>query len=146
MRPPEFDTPAHCRWWVAGDGGAAQVEIRLSPQRPARVQSLILAVPPATGSPLRLALDRIIALMNDGAESWPASVPAAPALDRALLIRRLRMAAAWAGRCRAGAYRAGDGEMSVTVELDGEFTRLLLTVAVDQGAGLLQQADIMLGL
>ena len=56
------------------------------------------------------------------------------------------MAAAWAGRCRAGAYRAGDGETSVTVELDGEFTRLLLTVAVDQGAGLLQQADIMLGL
>ena len=44
------------------------------------------------------------------------------------------------------AYRAGDGETSVTVELDGEFTRLLLTVAVDQGAGLLQQADIMLGL
>ncbi len=145
MRPPEFDTPAHCRWWVAGDGGAAQVEIRLSPERPARVQSLILAVPPLTGSPLRLALDRIIALMNDGATSWPASLPAAPALDRVLLIRRLRMAAAWAGRCHAGAYRAGDGETSVTVELDGEFTRLLLTVAVDRGAGLLQQADVMLG-
>jgi CubicO group peptidase (beta-lactamase class C family) len=145
-RLPEFDTPAHCRWWVTGEDGTAQVEIRLSPERPARVQSLILAVPPAGASPLRLALDRIIALMNDGATSWPASVPAAPLLDREVLIRRLRMAAAWAGRCRAGAYRAGDGETAVTVELDGEFTRLLLTVAVDRTAGLLQQADIMLGL
>ena len=97
QRSPEFYTPAHCRWWVAGDGGVAQVEIRLSPERPARVQSLILAVPPAAGL-LRLALDRIIALMNDGATSWPAAAPAAPSLDRALLVRRLRMAAAWAGR------------------------------------------------
>ena len=145
-RLPEFDTPAHCRWWVTGEDGTAQVEIRLSPERPARVQSLILAVPPAGASPLRLALDRIIALMNDGATSWPASIRAAPLLDREVLIRRLRMAAAWAGRCRAGAYRAGDGETSVTVDLDGEFTRLLLTVAVDRTAGLLQQADIMLGL
>ena len=145
-RLPEFDTPAHCRWWVTGEDGTAQVEIRLSPERPARVQSLILAVPPAGASPLRLALDRIIALMNDGATSWPASVPAAPLLDREVLIRRLRMAAAWAGRCRAGAYRAGDGETSVTVELDGEFTRLLLTVGVERTAGLLQQADVMLGL
>jgi hypothetical protein len=123
----------------------AQVEIRLSPQRPARVQSLILAVPPAGGSPLRLAVDRLIALMNDGATSWPVSIPAAPALDRALLIRRLRMAAAWAGPCRVGACRAGDGETSVTVDLDGEFTRLLLAVAVDRAGGLLQQADVMLG-
>ena len=146
QRSPEFDTPAHCRWWVAGDWGVAQVEIRLSPERPARVQSLILAVPPAAGSPLRLALDQIIALMNDGATSWPAAAPVAPSLDRALLVRRLRMAAAWAGPCRSGAFRAGDGETTVTVELDGEFTRLLLTVAVDRAGGLLQQADVLLGL
>jgi hypothetical protein len=31
------------------------------------------------------------------------------------------------------------------VELDGEFTRLLLAVAVDRAGGLLQQADVMLG-
>ena len=128
-RPPEFDTPAHCRWWVTGDRGAAQVEIRLSPERDPLVQSLILAVPPAAGSPLRLLLDQIIALMNDGTAAWPASVPAAPALDRTLLMRRLRAAAAWAGTCRAGAFRAGDGETSVTAELDGEFARLQLTVA-----------------
>ncbi len=145
-RPPEFDTPAHCRWWIAGDGGQAQVEIRLSPERPARVQSLILAIPPAADSPLRHALDQAITLMNDGATSWPAALPPAASLDQALVIRRLRMASAWAGACRAGAYRAGDGESSVTVDLEGEFARLVLTVAVDRAGGALQQADVMLAL
>ena len=145
-RPPEFDTPAHCRWWVTGDRGVAQVEMRLNPEREPLVQSLILAVPPAAGSPLRLLLDRIIALMNDGTAAWPASVPAAPGLDRTLLIRRLRAAAAWAGTCRAGAFRAGDGETSVTAELDGEFARLQLTMVVDRTGGLLQQADVTLGI
>ena len=145
-RPPEFDTPAHCRWWVTGDRGAAQVEIRLSPEREPLVQSLILAVPPAAGSPLRLLLDQIIAVMNDGTAAWPGSAPPVPALDRPLLMRRLRAAATWAGICRAGAFRAGDGETLVTAELDGEFARLQLTVAVDRAAGMLQQADVTLGI
>jgi CubicO group peptidase (beta-lactamase class C family) len=145
-RPPEFDTPAHCRWWIAGERGQAQVEIRLSPEHPARVQSLVLAIPPAAGSPLREAASQVIALMNGGATSWPAFLQAAASLDQALVIRRLRMASAWAGACRPGAYRAGDGESSVTVELEGEFARLVLTVAVDRAGGALQQADVMLGL
>ena len=53
------------------------------------------------------------------------------------------MAGAWAGRCRLGAYRAGNGELSTTVELDGETARLVLAVEVD-AAGHLRQADIML--
>jgi hypothetical protein len=60
-----------------------------------------------------------------------------------LLLRQLRMAGAWAGRCRPGAYRAGNGERSTTVELDGETARLVLAVEVD-AAGQLRQADIAL--
>ena len=48
--PPEFDTPAHCRWWLAGERGVVQAQIQLNPERPPRVQSLTLAVPPAAGS------------------------------------------------------------------------------------------------
>ena len=46
-------------------------------------------------------------------------------------------------RSRLGAYRAGNGELSTTVELDGETARLVLAVEVD-AAGHLRQADIML--
>ena len=144
-RLPESDTPAHCRWWVAGDRGTAQVEIRLNPERSPRVQSLILAVPPAVGSPLQSMLAQIITLMNDGAMSWPGAVAAAPGLDRSLVLRRLRAAGAWAGPCRAGVYRAGDGESTVTVELEGQFARLILAVAVNRAGGALQQADVLLG-
>ena len=179
-RLPEFDSPAHCRWWLTGNGavtgkgalagaGAAgeesavaenavadageaaragmvvQAELRLSPECPPRVQSLTLAVPPAAGSPLRLWLDRMVALLNDGPAEWPSSLPAAPSLDTALLMRRLRMAAAWAGRCRLEAYRAGDGDTHATVDLDGDSASLVLTVVIGRPDGELQQADIMLG-
>ena len=48
-RQPEFDTPAHCRWWLTGERGVVQAQIQLNPERPPRVQSLTLAVPPAAG-------------------------------------------------------------------------------------------------
>jgi CubicO group peptidase (beta-lactamase class C family) len=161
-RLPEFDSPAHCRWWLAGNGAVAeggagpaagavagegavvQAELRLTPERPPRVQSLTLAVPPAAGSPLRLWLDRIVALLNDGPAQWPSSLPAAPSLDTALLMRRLRMAAAWAGPCRLAAYRAGNGTTHTTVDLDGDSASLALTVVIAPD-GDLQQAEIMLG-
>ena len=39
---PESDSPAHARWWVAGDGGRARLEIRLTPELPPRIQTLAL--------------------------------------------------------------------------------------------------------
>ncbi len=148
-RHPEFDSPAHCRWWLAGTAArerlVVQAELRLTPERPPRVQSLTLALPPAAGSPLRLGLDRIVALLNDGAAEWPSSLPTAPSLDTALLTRRLRTAAAWAGRCRITGYRSGDGETSATVDLQGDFASLVLAVVIVRPGGELHQADIALG-
>src|SRR5262249_6931148 len=51
-RPAEYDSPAHCRWWLRGERGTVQVEIGLTPLTEPRVQSLRLAVPPAQGSVL----------------------------------------------------------------------------------------------
>ncbi len=48
-RPAQSDTPAHRRWWLAGERGTVAVAIQLNPQRPPRVQSLGIAVPPAPG-------------------------------------------------------------------------------------------------
>jgi Beta-lactamase len=147
-RRPEFDTPAHCRWWLAGERGVVQAQIQLNPERPPRVQSLTLAVPPAAGSPLGGTLAAVVAWLNgsdgnDGTDRyWPDSIPVAETVDAGLLARRLRMAAVWAGPARLGAYRAGDGGASVAVELVGEHATLTLTLVVDPASGLLRQADL----
>jgi CubicO group peptidase (beta-lactamase class C family) len=142
-RPPEFDSPAHCRWWLRGDHGAVQAEIKLTPEHHPRVQSLTLAVPPAPGAPLGRALESLISLLNGGAPDWPSAIPVSGGVDTGMLLRQVRMAGAWAGRCRPGAFRAGNGERSTTVELDGETARLVLAVVIDAD-GHLRQADITL--
>ncbi len=140
-RRPEHDTPAHSRWFLTGEGGTVQAQIQLNPQRPPRVQSLTLAIPPAAGSALAKTLDAVVAWLNSGETSWPRAVPVASGTDAGLLRRRLRMAAAWTGAVATGAYRAGDGVAAVTVELDGEHAFALLTLLVDPSTGALRAAD-----
>jgi CubicO group peptidase (beta-lactamase class C family) len=142
-RPAESDTPAHCRWWLAGERGVVQAQIQLTPERPPRVQSLALAVPPAAGSPLGDTLAAILDWLNGTERDWPKAVPVAQTVDAGLLARRLRMAAAWAGECRPGAYRAGDGIASAVVELIGEHATLTLTLVVDPASGQVRQADVL---
>ena len=80
-RPAEFDSPAHCRWWMRGERGAVQAEIRLTPERRPRVQSLVLAVPPAPDSALAQILASLVSLLNDGTGGWPASLPVSATVD-----------------------------------------------------------------
>jgi CubicO group peptidase (beta-lactamase class C family) len=144
-RPFESDSPAHCRWWLRGERGVVQAEIRLTPERHPRVQSLAIAVPPTPDSALGQALESLVMLLNDKSGDLPPTRPASSSVDADLLVRQLRAAGAWAGRCQPGAFRGGDGESSSTVELDGETARLILTVVVDPAQRLLHQADITLG-
>jgi hypothetical protein len=147
-RPPEFDSAAHCRWFLRGERGTVQVEIGLAPLVQPLVQSLRLAVPPAPGSVLLRLLDALIGLLNDGSAiggpQWPDWLPVADDVDTTQLARRLAVAAAWSGRCTAGAFRAGDGESSATVELEGPLGRALLAITVDEQAELLRQAEVTL--
>jgi CubicO group peptidase (beta-lactamase class C family) len=133
VRPPESGSPAHSRWWLTGSDGTVQVEILLTPECPPRVQSLILAVPPAAGSPLDIAVTAVVDWMNGQGP--------APRLE-GTVMRRLKAAAAWAGQCRRGAIAAGDGSTTVTVDLAGEYAPLALSVSVDAASGHLRQADI----
>jgi CubicO group peptidase (beta-lactamase class C family) len=141
-RPGQSDTPAHRRWWLKGERGTVAVTIQLNPQRPPRVQSLAIAVPPAPGSVLARTLAALIAWLNHGAAAWPATVPIAPSADAGLISRRLRMAAVWAGQLTPGAFPAGDGSSSATVELTGEHARATLSVLINPDTGELRQADI----
>jgi len=141
-RPAESDTPAHRRWWLTGDRGTVQAQIQLSPQRPPRVQSLTVAVPPAKDSVLARALATMVEWLNAGTGAWPAALPVAAAADAGLIARRLRMAGVWAGTCMAGAYRGGDGGASVAVELVGEHATIVLSLLVNPATGELRQADV----
>jgi len=143
-RPAESDTPAHRRWWLTGDRGTVQAQIQLSPQRPPRVQSLTLAVPPAKDSVLARTLAVIVEWLNVGAGAWPAALPISAYADAGLIARRLRMAGVWAGSCTAGAYRAGDGGASTAVELVGEHGTIVLSLLVNPATGELRQADVTL--
>ncbi len=141
-RAAEFDSPAHCRWWLRGEHGAVQAEIRLTPERPPRVQSFTLAVPPAPDSSLGHVIEALLTFLNDNPHDLPLTLPVAGSVDAGLLTRQLRVAAAWAGRCQPSALRGGDGETRSTVELAGETARLILSVVVDPAEHLLQEADI----
>ncbi len=141
-RPAESDSAAHCRWWLRGDRGVVQAEILLTPEPRPRVQLITVAVPPAPGSALGRALDRLISLLNDQGPEWPPALAASGTLDTPLLLRQLRTTAAWAGQCRPGAFRSGDGETSAAIELDGATAKLILAISVDPAEHLLQQADI----
>jgi len=144
IRPAEFDSPAHCRWWLRGEHGLTQAEIRLTPEWHPRVQSLEIAVPPAPDSALRQALDRLVSLLNEGASHWPSSLSVSATVDAGLLIRQFRVAAGWAGPCRPGAFRDGNGKTSVAIELDGETARLILTISLDPAERYLDHAEITL--
>jgi CubicO group peptidase (beta-lactamase class C family) len=145
-RPAEFDSPAHCRWWLHGERGDTQVEILLTPENPPRVQSLAVTVPPAADSALwrqtRALIDLLNSSLSDGAPSWPAELPVSGLVDSGLLLRQLRMARAWAGACRPGAFCGGNGQTSTVIELDGEHAGLTLAVELDRGQRSLRRVVI----
>jgi hypothetical protein len=140
---PEHDSPAHCRWRLAGERGTVQAQILLTPERPPRVQSLTLAVPPAPGSPLQAALDTIVAWMN-AAGTPPAPVGGGLLATDGEMWRGLRAAAVWAGQCRPGAYVAGDDPATTTVELLGEHATLTLSVTIHPATGRLVSAEVQI--
>jgi serine-type D-Ala-D-Ala carboxypeptidase/endopeptidase len=138
-RPAEFDSPAHCRWWLAGPHGRATVQIKLPPLTRARVQQLVLAIPPAPDSALAKTVASLVAAINDGAREWPGSLAVAAGVD----VRQLRLAAAWTGQCQPGGWVAGDGSGSAAVEVTGPAGQAVLAVEVS-ASGQLQRADVTL--
>jgi CubicO group peptidase (beta-lactamase class C family) len=141
-RAEESESPAHCRWWLTGEAGTVSVQIRLAPLRKPLVQQLVLAVPPAPGSALAAAIGMLTAALGEDAVSWPPGLAADGGLAVGPVLRRLRTAAAWAGRSRLDCYLAGNGQNSSTVRLAGESGDVLLTVEVGDAG--VRQVEIVL--
>ncbi len=147
-RPPECDSPAHCRWWLTGERGTVAVQIKLAPLRQPRVQQLIVPLPPASGSGLAAVLEKLAAALSAGGEvavSWPADLVTAPGLSTDDALRRLRLAAAWTGPARPDCYLAGNGSTSATVRLTGATGWADLTAEIADADGVLTRLAIALG-
>jgi len=149
-RPAECESPAHCRWWLTGEHGTAAVSIRLAPLRQPLVQQLLVAVPPASGSPLARALEVVLGLINASAAAghgagWPDELTPADGLAVDQVLRRLRVAGAWAGASGIDCYLAGDGETSATIRLAGATGDVVLAIEIGKPGGELRRADVSLG-
>lgn len=118
-RLAEYESPAHCRWWLTGERGTVAVQIKLAPLRERLVQQLVVALPPEPASPLAEVLAAIVATINSGAAEWAADVPVAEGLTPVGALRLLRLAAAWTGSCGIDCYLAGNGRTTATVRLAG---------------------------
>jgi len=147
-RPPECDSPAHCRWWLTGERGTVAVQIKLAPLRQPQVQQLIVPLPPASGSGLAAVLEKLAGALSAGGEvavSWPADLVTAPGLSSDDALRRLRLAAAWTGPARPDCYLAGNGSTSATVRLTGATGWADLTAEIADADGVLTRLTIALG-
>jgi CubicO group peptidase (beta-lactamase class C family) len=131
-REPVHDSPAHCEWWLRGPHGRLRVEIRLTPEKPERIQSLELTPALRPNDRLRVMVDEIIAALNGRTPDFPSSIATAPALDRGKLTRLMRLAAAWAGTCQHAEVRACDGETATTVKITGLSGGLTVSLKTDQ--------------
>jgi CubicO group peptidase (beta-lactamase class C family) len=143
-RPPECDSPAHCRWWLTGEHGTVAVQIKLAPLQQPLVQQLIVPVPPAPGSALHEVLDLLISSLGGNAVDWPAGLAAADGLDTGEVLRRLRLAAAWAGPCRLDSYLAGNGSTTATVLLTGPSGNAELTAEIGESGRALTRLTVSL--
>ncbi len=90
---------------------------------------------------LDTAAQSLIDVLNDD-QDWPAELKAAVNTEE--VLRQLRIASSWAGRCEVSAYLAGDGRTAVTIELTGLTGRVVLGVDVDEQAEQVQRAEVSL--
>jgi hypothetical protein len=143
-RPPEFDSPAHCRWWLTGDHGTVAVQIKLAPLQEALVQQLIVPVPPEAGSALHDVLYLLVRSLGSNLTDWPAGLETADGLDTGAALRRLRLAAAWAGPCQLDSYTAGNGSTNATVLLSGQSGSVELTAEIAESGRALTRLTVSL--
>jgi CubicO group peptidase (beta-lactamase class C family) len=129
---PEHDSPAHCRWWLRAASGAVRLEIRLSPQSPPRVQSLVVVALPDPSPAFGATLRALVAVTHDPVPTWPAAVAAAGGLDAEAAGRALRVGADVAGPQQIVGLVDGDGERKATLRLTGPRGDLVMSVETDR--------------
>ncbi|MBA2382763.1 MAG: beta-lactamase family protein [Chloroflexi bacterium] len=141
--PVERWSAAHLAWWLNGERGRVRVEILMSPDRPPRVQSLILTSVPAPSAALTAHAARIVGLLDARGPAWPNEIPLADDVDRPALDRELRAAEALFGPVTLGPPTAGDGAMTADWLLQGDRGDLTLTVELEKADGPIAKVSLV---
>ncbi len=136
-------SPAHLEWWLVGERGRVRVEILLSPERPALVQSLEITSVPEPPDALTELARRIAALLDGPGATWPDDAALGDGVDRAVLDRELRSAEALFGPVTLGPVTAGDGSREAAWRLLGERGDLTLTIELDPADGSIRTVAIV---
>jgi CubicO group peptidase (beta-lactamase class C family) len=124
----EHASPAHRSWWLRGPRGRLRVDIRLTPERPPRVQLLNLVAVPDPSRDLQRAVSLLRGSLNSTLAAVPPLLAFTDDVDRDALQRLLQAGAAWAGTVSVGDVVGGDGWSETTVRLVGSRRDLVLGV------------------
>ncbi|HYO41694.1 MAG TPA: serine hydrolase domain-containing protein [Candidatus Limnocylindrales bacterium] len=146
-RPAVTASAAHCRWWLRGERGWAEVEILVTPEASPRIQALRVTAVGDPSADLVAAAERLLdgAEMRGGvAPAWPAALAAAEAVDADRVERSMRAGTARFGRMSLGLPIAGDGRLTTTWDLVTERGgRATLKVSLDTESGAPTEAVLL---
>ena len=130
-RPTEADSPAELAWWLRGPRGWVRLAILVTPEPRPRLQRLWVR---AVGDPspaIRSLAERVLGMAARPPLAWPRDLPVTADVDRAAVLRALRVAAPRFGALGLGLPTAGDGRTTTTFDLSVERRRAELTVGLD---------------
>ena len=132
--PEQSQTRLHVAWWLADDhGGRVRVEIRLSPEAPALVQTFNVTSVPAPAEALRTRAAAVVMAINEPQPSMPTDLDLGPELDRIALDRILRIVGARHAPLVLGPATAADGLATATWRLRGHRGELDLVITLESG-------------
>ena len=133
---------AHRRWWLRGQRGWLQVAMLVSPEPEPRIQGLHIAAVLDPSEALTAIGRRLVEASGPGA-AWPAGLEAGEKVDRAVVLRGLRVIAAWLGDgpVSLGTVTGGDGSTTATWEL-GSPAAGTLRIALDKETGALAEVEV----
>ncbi len=142
--PEQAQTPLHVVWWLAdAHGGRVRVEIRLSPEATALVQTFGLTSVPAPKEALVTLASKLVAAINGPHPAIPAALKLGPEIDRTALDRIARVVAARHAPLVLGHAVAGDGVKSATWRLRGDRGELELAITADPETDLITALSIV---
>jgi hypothetical protein len=136
--PTESESPYHLAWWMTGArGGRVRIEILLTPELPAKVQTFSVTSVPKPPAALQAAAERIVAALNPQVElgpitiDWPADVRVSVDVDLGSVVRAMRAAEARFAPVVLGAPTAGDSATKGTWRLNSPRGRSELSLELD---------------